>query len=59
MSDERTRPVCFGPKPPAGQESNWVYTVAGKERFALFRLYGPAQPCFEKTWKLPDIERTN
>ncbi len=24
---------------------------------ALFRFYGPEKPLFEKTWKLPDIER--
>ena len=23
----------------------------------LFRLYGPEKPLFDKTWKLPDIER--
>ena len=22
-----------------------------------FRLYGPEKPFFEKTWKLPDIEK--
>jgi hypothetical protein len=24
---------------------------------ALFRLYGPEKPLFDKTWKLPDIEK--
>ena len=23
----------------------------------LFRLYGPEKPFFDKTWKLPDIEK--
>jgi hypothetical protein len=23
----------------------------------LFRLYGPEKPLFDKTWKLPDIEK--
>jgi len=23
----------------------------------LFRFYGPEKPLFDKTWKLPDIER--
>jgi len=23
----------------------------------LFRLYGPQKALFEKTWKLPDVER--
>jgi hypothetical protein len=25
----------------------------------LFRLYGPEQPLFDKTWVLPDIERVS
>ena len=25
----------------------------------LFRLYGPQKPLFDKTWKLPDIEKVN
>jgi hypothetical protein len=23
----------------------------------LFRFYGPEKPLFEKTWKLPDVEK--
>jgi hypothetical protein len=48
--------VYFGPAPPAGQESNWIHTAAGKPWFALFRFYGPEKALAEKTWKLPDIE---
>ena len=51
--------IYFGPKPPAGQESNWIPTVAGKGWFPFFRFYGPQKPLFEKTWKLPDIEKVN
>jgi hypothetical protein len=32
--------------PPAGEEGSITY----------FRLYGPTQPYFDKTWALPDIE---
>ena len=49
--------VYFGAKVPAGKESNWVPTKAGGQFEVLFRLYGPEKPLFEKTWKLPDIER--
>ena len=48
--------VYFGPKAPAGKESNWVPTKAGGQFEVLFRLYGPEKPFFDKTWKLPDIE---
>jgi hypothetical protein len=48
--------VYFGPRAPGGFENNWVQTIPGKGWFILFRLYGPLQPWFDKTWKLPDIE---
>ena len=47
--------IYFGPKAPAGKESNWVPTKR-KGFEVLFRLYGPEKPFFDKTWKLPDIE---
>ena len=49
--------IYFGPKPPAGQESNWLYTQAGQKWFPWFRLYGPEKAIFDKSWKLPDIEK--
>jgi len=49
--------VYFGPKAPAGKESNWVPTSADGGFEVLFRFYGPEQPLFEKTWRLPDIEK--
>jgi hypothetical protein len=48
--------VYFGPRPPAGKESNWVPTDASGECEVLFRLYGPELAFFEKKWILPDIE---
>jgi hypothetical protein len=49
--------VYFGPKAPAGKELNWVPTSTGGGFEVLFRLYGPEKPLFDKTWKLPDIEK--
>jgi hypothetical protein len=48
--------VYFGPKAPAGKESNWVPTSTDGGFEVLFRFYGPEKPLFEKTWRLPDIE---
>lgn len=45
----------FGPTPPAEGESNWVETLPGKHWFSYFRLYGPLQPYFDRSWKLGDI----
>jgi hypothetical protein len=50
--------IYFGPKAPAGKDSNWVPTNAGGQFEVLFRFYGPEKPLFDKTWKLLDIERT-
>jgi hypothetical protein len=48
--------IYFGPKAPNGYENNWVQTIPGKGWFVLFRLYGPLEPWFDKTWKLGEIE---
>ena len=48
--------VYFGPKAPAGKESNWVQTIPGQSWFTLLRLYGPLQPWFNKSWRPGDIE---
>ena len=50
--------VWFAPEAPEGIESNWVPTKAG-ERFELaVRFYGPEPALFDKSWVLPDLERT-
>jgi len=51
--------IYFGPKPPAGQASNWLFTPAGQKWFPWFRVYGPEKAILDKSWKLPDIERVN
>jgi hypothetical protein len=49
--------IYFGPKAPAGKECNWVPTSADGKFEVLFRFYGPEKSLFDRTWKLPDIER--
>ena len=51
-----TTTIWFGPAPPAGQESNWIPTVPGKGWFTILRLYGPLEPWFDESWRLPEIE---
>jgi hypothetical protein len=48
--------VYFGPTAPAGKELNWAQTVPGKSWNILFRLYGPEQAWFDKTWRPGEIE---
>jgi hypothetical protein len=49
--------VLFGPSAPVGKEANWVYTAPGKPWISAFRFYGPEPSVFDKSWRLPDIER--
>jgi hypothetical protein len=49
--------IYFGPKAPGDKESNWVPTNPSGQFEVLFRFYGPEKPLFDKTWKLPDIEK--
>lgn len=56
-NDDGSVNIYFGPKAPVGRESNWVPTRPSSEFEVLFRFYGPEPALFDKTWKLPDIER--
>lgn len=49
--------LYFGPKAPAGKESNWVPTVEGRKFFLAFRFYGPKAAMFDKSWQLNDVEK--
>ena len=48
--------VYVGPEAPEGKESNWLQSVPGKGWQTLFRLYGPLEPWFDKTWMPDDFE---
>ena len=48
--------IYFAPKPPQGQESNWLQTVPGKSWFIALRMYGPLQPGIDQTWRPGEIE---
>jgi hypothetical protein len=51
--------VYFGPTAPVGKDSNWVPTKPGGGFEVMFRAYAPTKAFFEKTWRLPDIEKMN
>ena len=55
-NDDGSIDVHFDPEPPDDGGRNWIQTLPGKAWFAMFRLYGPLEPWFDKTWRLPDIE---
>lgn len=48
--------LYFGPSAPAGKEKYWIKTIPGKGWFTYFRIYGPASPAFDGSWKPGDFE---
>ena len=52
-------PLFIGPKPPKGWEDNWIKSVPGRGWFPYFRFYGPTEPFFDQSWKLPQIEEVD
>ncbi len=58
MNDDGSVDLYFGATAPSGKESNWIPT-SGEDFFLLFRLYGPEEAYFDKSFELPDIEKLN
>ena len=48
--------IYFGPKPPPGLESNWIPTQ-GKRPMPVMRIYGGEEAYWNRSFKMPDIER--
>jgi hypothetical protein len=55
-NDDGSVDVWFAPEAPEGKEGNWIQTVPGKGWCMLFRLYGPGESWFDKTWRLGEID---
>jgi len=54
--DDGSVELIFAPIAPT-EDANWIPTSAGEQFEVMFRFYGPEPPFFEKSWRLPDIER--
>ena len=57
VEDDGSYVLWFSPTAPEGRESNWIPTLPGKSWWPVLRLYGPLEPWFELTWRLPEIIR--
>ncbi|MCC2032766.1 DUF1254 domain-containing protein [Microbacterium sp. BWT-G7] len=57
IEDDGSHVLWFGPTAPEGKESNWIPTLPGKSWWPLLRLYGPLEPWFDMTWRLPEFVR--
>jgi hypothetical protein len=49
--------IYVGPKSPAGKEANWIPMDPSRGFEFIFRLYAPTKAFFDKTWRLPGVER--
>lgn len=47
--------LYFGPEAPKGLEGNWVRTLPNKGFFLYFRLYGPLEPFYDRSWRPGDV----
>jgi hypothetical protein len=56
-NDDGSVDIYCAPGPPPGFEPNWIPTVPGRAWFAYFRLYGPTESYFDRSYALPDLER--
>ncbi len=54
-NDDGSVDVYFAPERPKGAR-NFIRTIPGKGWNAIFRLYGPLDPWFDKSWRLGEIE---
>ncbi len=52
--------IYFGPgKAPKGYENNFINTVKDMRWFTYFRLYGPTDTYFDRSWPMHDIKEVN
>lgn len=55
QNDDGSTTLYIGPEAPEGQEGNWLATAPDRGFFAILRLYAPAQPALDGSWKPGDI----
>ncbi len=56
LNEDGSVDIYLGENAPSGKDSNWIPT-AGKDFFLIFRLYGPEDSYFDKSFDLPDVEK--
>lgn len=56
QNEDGSYDVFFGPNAPDGNAANWLQTVPGKGWNMLWRIYGPTEPWYDRSWKIGDPE---
>jgi hypothetical protein len=58
-NDDGSVDLYIGAAAPEGMEPNFMQTTGDDGWFVYFRLYGPTEPFFDKTFSLPDFIRVS
>jgi hypothetical protein len=58
-NDDGSFDIYCAPTAPGGFEKNWIPTVPSRAWFTYFRLYGPTEAYFDRSFALPDIEQVS
>lgn len=58
VNDDGSVTLYVGPDEPEAGTTNWIPTVPGKAWFPYFRFYSPTEAYFDRSWVLPDIEKS-
>ena len=56
VNEDGSVDIYIGKSAPTGLASNWIPN-AGEDFFLMFRFYGPEQGFFDRSFKLPDLEK--
>jgi len=59
VNEDGSVDLYFGPTPPPSGETGWIKTKPGEGFFMYFRLYGPEEPFYDKSWKLNDVAKVD
>ncbi|OBT07897.1 hypothetical protein A9264_05350 [Vibrio sp. UCD-FRSSP16_10] len=54
-NSDGTITIHFSPVAPQGMQGNWVQTAPNKGFNLIFRMYGPTEAWFDKSWKPSDV----
>ncbi len=57
VEDDGNTKIFIGDKAPEGYENNWIQSNPKKGFFVYLRLYGPLESFFDKSWKMPNVEK--
>ena len=55
LADASSVDLSFGPRGRKNSNGRWIQTLPDGGWFVYFRIYGPEEPAFDGSWRLPDF----